>query len=489
MKLFTAEQIRRWDKATIKNGISSLELMERAAGEVAGFIKDNYPRDKRILFFAGPGNNGGDALSVSRLLSESGFKNIQTYLVAEEHRPISLDCAANAKRLNSVHRCERESTLPDLSGLDEGDVIIDGLFGTGLTRPLDGLFKECVKRINASLAEVLAIDIPSGAYADSPIHESTQCVKADLVLSFQIPKRSFLYPESQGFMEDFVLLDIGLDETYSANEPCDRYYVEESMMRLFGRSKFSHKGNYGHAFLVSGSSGMYGALQLSARACLRSGVGLLTIHGPSEAMPILQGAVPEAMYSSDRELEAVSELPSLDNATALACGPGLGMSQMARGLVDQILSEVHIPLVLDADALNIIASEDWQPRIPKGTIITPHPKEFERLFGRTSSNPEAVDLQFSKSKELGICIIRKGAHSTITLPDGQIFFNSTGNPFMATGGMGDVLTGIILGLRAQGYGLKEAALHGVFYHGLSADSVLARNGGPFLASDVIEAAI
>jgi NAD(P)H-hydrate epimerase len=488
MKLFTAEQIKRWDAATIDKGIRSIDLMERAAGEVAGFISDNFDKKTHIHLFAGPGNNGGDAMAVSRLLSEAGFTHLETFLVAGPSIALSSDCEANAKRLNSFVRCETEDALPDLSQLTEDVLIVDGLFGTGLSRPLEGLFKTCVIRINQSQALVISIDIPSGTYADGLLPDSSDCIHTDLVLSFQIPKRSFLFPESQRYMADFITLDIGLDDSFHQSEPCDRYFLEESMIRLPERSKFSHKGSYGHAFLVSGSRGMYGALQLCGRACLRSGAGLLTIHGPAEAMPILQAALPEAMYSMDRERDTVSELPSLDKATALACGPGLGMSQMARGLLDQLLSEVKMPLVLDADALNIIAQESWQSRIPRNTIITPHPKEFERLFGSCKTHPESVELQSKKSKELGIIIIRKGAHSTVSIPDGSVYFNSTGNPYMATGGMGDVLTGMILGLLAQGHSAEDASLAAVFYHGLTADQIYAEKGGVVLAGDVAAAA-
>ncbi len=486
MKLFNTEQIRRWDEATIARGIPSIQLMERAARALVPKILQLVTYRCSVAILAGPGNNGGDALALSRLLKDMGFENLHTYLVAPGFITLSENCQSNLERVDLTSRIEDEADLPEVQELSDMDLIIDGLFGSGLSRPLQGLYAECISRINKSDSQVISIDIPSGAYADKVV-SGNPVAQADHVLSFQIPKRSFLHAESSEYMKAFELVDIHLDMEFHENEPCEYQYLEAKHIANPQRKKFSHKSEYGHGVLLAGSSGMYGAAQLSSKACLRSGIGLLTVHGPWEGMDIIQATVPEAIYSRDYSRDVISQIPIVNRYSAIACGPGIGTGEKTVVMIELLLAIAKVPLILDADALNIIADNNWQNEIPEGTIISPHPKEFQRLFGSTRSSAEAIELQRSKSKELGVVIIKKGAHTTVTLADGRVFYNSSGNQYMATAGMGDVLTGVLLGLRAQGLSADKAALTAVFQHGRAGDEARRRrNGGFILSGDVVE---
>ncbi|NNC82876.1 MAG: NAD(P)H-hydrate dehydratase [Flavobacteriales bacterium] len=487
MKLFTAEQIKRWDQATIAKGIPSIQLMERAVNALIPKILTLVSNRCCVALFAGPGNNGGDALALSRLLVERGFEQVHTYLVSPEGTGLSEDCRSNLERTTLESTIKSKVDIPSVETLSTYDLIIDGLFGSGLTRPLEGVFAETVKRINAADSRVFSIDIPSGAFSEQ-VNSDHLVVEAEHVLTFQIPKRSFLVPESNRYMKDFEVVDIHLDPEYHEQEPCDWYYLQASDVEIEERQKFSHKGHYGHGLLMAGSRGMYGAAQLSARAAMRAGCGLLTVHAPAESMTILQATLPEAMFSPDKQIDHISRLPDIDAYTAMAVGPGLGQAKDTIGMLDALLERAPQGLILDADALNILAREGWQERIPAGSIITPHPKEFARLFGESKDSFEALEKQKEIAQKQDIIIIRKGAHSSVALPDGRLYFNSTGNPYMATGGMGDVLTGFILGLLTQGLSPEKAALAGVYYHGSAGDMALQRRrGGLLLSTDVIEA--
>lgn len=486
MKLFTNDRIRAWDARTIEGGIPSIELMEKAANGLMIKLLPLISSRTRLGVFAGPGNNGGDALALVRLLKERGISSVKVFVLAHDLAKLSADCKTNLDRLESYEHIDELSKIPTEDQLDEYDLIIDGIFGSGLTRPIEGMYAECVERINQSVTKVISIDIPSGANPDR-IDDNSPVVQAEHVLTLQIPKRVFLFPESERFMKGFEIVDIHLDKDFHDSEQCSWSYLTEEDILPVPRFKFDHKGKHGHTLIIAGSHGMYGAAQLCGRAALRAGSGLVTIHSSSEALPILQSALPEAMFSSDKSLDKISKLPELGKYSAIACGPGIGLADRTVGMLDNLLDQARVPLILDADALNIIAKESWQHRIPKKSVITPHPREFERLFGSSDNGMMAIELQQSMARDLDITILRKGAHSSIAFSDGRVFFNSTGNSFMATGGMGDVLTGIIAGLVAQGLRVEEATLTATFLHGHAADTALVkRRGGALMSRDIIE---
>jgi len=491
MKLFTCQQIAEIDRLTMQlEPISSIDLMERASRAVADWIVQNISIDHPVLIFAGRGNNGGDALATARMLSLHDF-NCSVFLTCFEHE-LKEDAALNWKKLVEQNQIPRfiinaENSIPEIP---VEAVVIDGLFGSGLNKPLSGLSLEIAKKINQSGATVISIDIPSGLFGeDNSQNDLSGVIKAKYTLTFQFPKLSFLFPENAEIVGEWIVLPIGLHP--EAILRTESKYFNLSKKYLSGiiqkRPKFSHKGNYGHALLIAGSYGKMGAAVLASRACLRAGAGLLTTHVPRSGYEIMQNSVPEAMVSIDSSEIVFTEFPVITAYSAIGIGPGLGKSPETQLAVKKLLQQDSAKLVVDADALNILAeNKDWIDLLPENTILTPHPKEFERLFGTSSNSNERLrnQLQFSVTHRL--IIVLKGANTCITLPDGSAFFNETGNPGMATAGSGDVLTGIILGLLAQNYSPEEASLIGVYLHGLAGDLAASSFGQQALiAGDII----
>lgn len=472
MKIFRTNQIKELDAYTIAHEpIASFDLMKRASSALFEALLRALDRDASVRIFAGPGNNGGDALVVARLLRMVGFE-MEVYLVSLGR--CSADCLGAQKELEmagvEIHRITDASML-DFS-LQSSDCVIDGLFGSGLNRPLEGLYAEVVKRINESGAKVYSIDIPSGLFGeDNRTNRPEAIIRADATFTFQFPKIAFLLYENESFVGDLEVLDIRLHPQGMLEIPSEFFLLDRAFAKamLKSRTRFSHKGTYGHALLVAGSYGMLGAALLGAKAALRSGCGLLTVHVPNRCCDVLQSVVPEAIASLDEDDFALSELPELSRFSAVGVGPGLGRKSQTHAALSLLLDTVTVPLVVDADALNIIAEEGWLARLPKGSIITPHLKEFDRLAGDSVSGYDRLEKQLALSRKHGIVIVLKGANTSVSLPDGRCFFNTTGNPGMATAGSGDTLTGIVLSFLAQKYTAEEAALLGVFVHGLSGD--------------------
>lgn len=479
-KLFDTEAIRAWDNATIEAGIASLDLMERASSQIAAALLNSLEPDIRLLILAGKGNNGGDAMAVTRLLREEGFDSITLCCIGTPADERSADASSNMERVEVDHFVNALGELPDL---DHFDLLLDGMFGSGLTRPLEGLYAEIVHAFNHSNLAVWSIDMPSGAFADS-LQEGPVLV-SDLVISLQIPKRVFMFPESRAFMKEFIVLEIGLDEEFEMMEPCEWYFMEDAPVILPERDRFSHKGSYGHGLLISGSQGMYGAAVLAASAAMRAGVGKLTVHAPARAEAILQSTVPEAMFSMDRAERNISTLPDLTGFDAIAVGPGLGMDGKTRSVLKELLDKSQVPLILDADALNIIAAENWQSLIPSGSILTPHPKEFERLFGHSNDSFEETERLMEMAKGLDAFIVLKGAYTRIATRDGRVILNASGTPYMATAGMGDLLTGYILGSLGQGLTWENAVLHAVHRHGKAGEEAKESHDGFLTSRDLL----
>lgn len=492
IKIFATDKIKELDQYTIQNEpISSIDLVERAATVFMHEFCRRYSKQIRIVIFAGQGNNGADALAIARLLIDEGYR-VETYLFnPTEH--LSYDCELNKQRLLGMDKIEFTEVKDDFvpPTLGDRDVVIDGLFGSGLNRPLSGGFPALVNYINQSGATVVAIDIPSGLFGeDNRNNESESIIQANLTLTFSFPKLAFFLPENEPYVGEWKVLDISLDPYIVENTPTSYSLVEEEdMAAVFQpRSRFSHKGTFGHALLIAGSQGKMGAALLSARACLRSGAGLLTVHIPQRGEQIMQTAFPEAMLSFDPHPDYFTTVPDTSAYSAIGIGPGLGQHLESAVALERILQPTGKPVVLDADALNLIASNnDLLARIPPHSILTPHPKEFDRIAGESNNSYERLIKAQTFAIEHKLIVVLKGAYTAICTPLGNVYFNDSGNPGMATAGSGDVLTGIILGLLAQGMEPETAAVSGVFLHGTAGDlAAIYRSEESMVAGDIIE---
>ncbi|GAA4422446.1 bifunctional ADP-dependent NAD(P)H-hydrate dehydratase/NAD(P)H-hydrate epimerase [Pontibacter saemangeumensis] len=491
MKILTAAQTREADAYTIQEeGIPSVDLMERAAKAFTGWFENKFQPSEEVFIFCGPGNNGGDGLAVARLLHQRHYR-VQVYIVGDTAKA-SADFKTNLERLPEDVKPQEVKEEQDIPELPLCACVIDALFGTGLTRPVTGLYEEVVEQLNNSGACIIAVDMPSGLYTDSQTPEGSTIIKADYTVTFQLPKLALFLPQHEEHVGEWHLVPIGLSERYIAGVKTDICYTTRQDVQhlLKHRKKFSHKGLYGHALLLGGGYGKMGAAVLAAKSCLRSGVGLLTIHAPAAGYTVLQTAVPEAMTLTDPNRRHLSELPEeTEKFNVIGVGPGIGTAPPTKTAIGQLLATATQPLVIDADAINIIAgSERLKEQIPENRVIfTPHPKEFERLAGKTANDYERLQRlrEFCHTHQCYITL--KGSHTAIGTPNGNIFFNTTGNPGMATGGTGDVLTGIITALVAQQYNLEEACLLGVYVHGLAGDMALRTVGAiSMTATDLID---
>ncbi len=496
MKLFTTPQIRDWDAFTIQHEpISSLDLMERAASALTDWLLATPApaptRGRSHLIFCGMGNNGGDGLVVARLLHQAGWP--VEVIVVRHSEKASADFKANLDRfeaLGAVHWVEGEAHFPQIPA---HSLVLDALLGTGLSRPASGILAETIKKINQSTATVVAVDIASGLFAEAPNAPDDPIVRPDFTVSFQRPKLAFLQPKLAEFVGDWRVLDIGLSEAFDQKTSTPFFLTDEAEIRRIQqpRSRFSHKGSFGHALLLAGSFGKIGAALLAARACLRSGVGLLTVQVPGCGYGILQTAVPEAMCLVDPDERAHTTVPDLAPYGAIGVGPGLGKDEKTKAFLEELFEkagQANIPLVLDADALNLLSEDkNLLEKLPPASLLTPHPKEFDRLAGQWSNDYEKLNLLRDFCQKHRCVVTLKGAFTAVGTPKKEVHFNTTGNPGMATGGTGDVLTGVLTALRAQGYGAVEAAKFGVFQHGLAGDRAVAKRGfSTLVAGDLVE---
>lgn len=489
MKIFSAAQIRQWDQFTIQEEpISSYDLMERASHAFVHWFTEKFPNDHPIHIFCGTGNNGGDGLAVARLLHQS-FYNVQV-VFCEIGSP-SPDCQINLDKLEKldiiqVHYLAKGNPFPTIP---TEVIVIDAIFGSGLNRPITGYWADLIDHINKECKQIVAIDVPSGLYSDQTSRGNT-VVEAKHTFCFERPKLSFFLPENFKSVGTWDFASIGLHPSFVETTPSHIHLITESQIKqiLKHRNKFDHKGTYGHALLVVGSYGKVGAGILAARACLRSGVGLLSVNIPKCGYDILQSQVPEAMVIADSEERCWTTVPDLQGFKAIGIGCGLGQLQTTRDAFKNLLESVSFPVVLDADALNIIGKEPGLLElVPKKSILTPHPKEFERLFGSTTDDFERLELLQDQAKSRELVILLKGAHTIIALPNGECYFNTTGNPGMATGGSGDALTGMITSFLAQGYSSEEATILGVYIHGSAGDVAVSKiSENALLPSDLID---
>ncbi|MBN8677556.1 MAG: NAD(P)H-hydrate dehydratase [Chitinophagales bacterium] len=491
MKIYSAAQTRAWDSYTIEHEpVSSFELMNRAVQVLTDWFLQTYPlRTRPVWILCGTGNNGGDGLALARHLSWEDYD--AKVLVCDFSGKHSQDFDRQMADL-PTHGQIAVTTWqsPDsLSFIPSDALVVDALFGSGLNRCLEGHWAQLVTQINQLTNEIVAIDLPSGLLAD--VHTPGEAVvRASQTFSFERPKLAFFMPENAGRVGQWYVGKIGLLAEYEATVPSPYELItpEEVRQWLQPRSKFSHKGTFGHALMVAGSYGKMGAAVLASRACLRAGTGLLSVHSPSSGYLVLQSAVPEAMFSPDKRARYWSSVPDMGQYSAIGVGPGIDRKPETAIAFEGLLQATKSPLVLDADALNLLAENPgFWAFVPENTILTPHPKEFERLFGKSEDDFARLDLLQQKASEHKVVIVLKGAHTVIALPSGECWFNSSGNPGMATGGSGDVLTGIITGLLAQKYTPAQAALLGVYLHGLAGDLAAEQLGEQaMIASDLIE---
>jgi len=477
-KILSSQQIRQVDAHTIHTEpISSLDLMERASRHVAEQLFGLFDTSRHFIVFAGPGNNGGDALAIARMLVQQGYR-VSAYLFNIGNN-VSADCLTNKNRLKlcptiDFHEITTDFVPPVISA---DDVIIDGLFGTGLSRPLMGGFAAVVKYINSSEATVVSVDVPSGLMTeDNTANVMPHVVHADYTFTFQYNKLAFLFPETEPYIGRLTVLDIGLHDPLN-DATATPYYIfdaSDALSMLKTRPRFSHKGTFGHACLIAGKEGMGGAAIMASKACMRSGAGKLTVHTPLANVVPLQISVPEAILHIERQNDKFSAPFETTSFNALAIGPGIGTDETTVRAFSQQLHYHQGPLVLDADALNILAAHpELMSRVPQDAILTPHKKELRGLIGATSNSYEELQQTRLFAQRHHLYVIIKGANSAIVTPEGDVIYNITGNPGMATAGSGDVLSGIILAFLAQDYSSLQASLLSTYIHGLAGDLAAA----------------
>lgn len=514
MKIFSVDQIREADAYTIQHEpVASIDLMERAATACVKWIVERFDTKTAFKIVCGLGNNGGDGLAIACLLSERNYI-VQVFIIRHSEKT-SADFEINFQRLKKMEKVSvtEISSLADTNTLSKkllqlpfsfgegahradevgegrGEVFIDALFGSGLNKPLEGIAGHVADFINNSHCKVISIDVPSGLFCDALNAIDDKIIRADYTLTFQFPKLAFMFPETAEYTGEFSILDIGLHPEYIQRTATKNYFITKNDVSVFlkKRSKIAHKGNFGHALIVAGSYGKIGAAVLSAKACMRSGAGLLTVHVPECGYEILQISIPEAMVDIDSGSHFITDNIRVEKYNTIGIGPGIGTEKQTQNVVKLIIQNSSVPLVFDADAINCIAeNKTWLSFIPPNCVFTPHPKEFERLAGKSKTSLERLQMQRDFSLKYNCYVVLKGAHTAVSCPNGDVFFNSTGNPGMATAGSGDVLTGIITSLLAQNYSSQEACILGVYLHGLAGDFASHKKSEESMtASDIID---
>lgn len=484
-------EIKEADEYTIiYEPIASIDLMERASRAfVNNFIQHFSTAYKKIFVLAGLGDNGGDGLAIARMLYALGYE--VEVLIINYSAKQSANFQINFERLKNKITPQWIEDIDVIPDFDEDTLIIDAVLGAGLSRPLDGLIKSVAEKLNTSKAEIVAVDIPTGLFADSLNAKDDVIINAHYTITFQAPKLAFVLPQNADFVGEWMVVDIGLHKKFIEKIAAQYLYTDSQTVKAIikPRKKFANKGNFGHALMMAGSNGMIGAAVLSTRACLRSGVGKVTVYAPKCGYEILQTSIPEAMCLPNKSTNSLEKLPELEAYQAVGIGCGIGTEPETVALVEELLKNIKVPIVIDADALNIIAADKKRLKLlPENAILTPHPKEFQRLIGKKWENDyEKLEILSVFAADYKCIVCLKGAFTAIALPDGTIHFNSTGNAGMAKGGSGDVLTGMILALLAQGYTPQEAAILGVYEHGLAGDrAAQIKSPTSMIASDIIE---
>lgn len=491
MKIFSAEQLYQADKQTlIAQNITASELMERAGEQIFNWMLQEWSGTKvQIHIFCGVGNNGGDGLVVGRLLLQRGF-HVCVYVVNYSENK-SEEFLINYDRLLAVAEnppifIKSESDFPTI---EPTAIIVDAIFGIGLNRSPSGWIKKLIQHLNAGEGFKLAIDLPSGLFANSPPDDFDAIFRADRTLTFHAPKLSFLLPNTGPYVREFTSLDIGLDSQFLNEAPPLAQLITKKDAQIMYRSRerFGHKGTYGHALLIAGSYGKMGAAVLATKAAFRIGAGMVTAYVPKCGYSILQTAIPEAMVVTDTCENYISDIQFNIQPSAIGIGMGIGKNPDTVKAIKNLFVNQEIPLVVDADALNNISeNRELLKIIPKNAILTPHPGELKRLIGPWKNDYEKLEKVKLFSKEFQVIVVLKGAYTIIFLED-KLYINNTGNPGMGTAGSGDALSGIITGLLCQGYAPQTSALLGVYLHGCAGDITAVQKGEEaIMAGDIIE---
>ncbi len=477
LSIIPGKSVSELDKAFISHeGISSLDLMEKAAVSFCHWFSEHFPKNNNAIFiFCGPGNNGGDGLAIARIISKSTDKVHVVYF--DDSKNCSNDYQSNFARLpKNIHKIPINDFAFNIS---KDDFVIDGIFGVGINRPLEGIFKEAIDKLNGLEGKKISIDIPSGIPSDDVLVGA--CFKAAYTLTFQFPKLSLLFPEHTSFVGDMHIANIGIPDDFLKSFSNQKFLIRKS--DILGLHKkfheFSHKGDYGRVIIIGGSVGKVGAVLMASKSALRTGSGLVHAHIPKEERLVLQIAVPEVMVFDSREIQ------EYDQFDAIGIGPGWGMN-VDISFYRELLSSYNKPVVIDADGINLISkNRDFLKLIPKDSILTPHFKEFERLVGICENQKERLGKAQDLAVKHHIFIVLKGAFTCISCPDGNQYFNSSGNKYMATAGSGDVLTGMITSFLGQGYKPFNAVICGVFHHGLAGELASENKRRGLIASDII----
>lgn len=489
MKIFSSDKVKEADAYTIKHEpISSVNLMERAAKACFSKIAELYCKKESYNVFCGPGNNGGDGLVIARYLILNNY-NVKVFILRFTNN-FSKDFNINLKRLkniefNNIYFIEKFEDFPIFS---KEEIIIDAIFGSGLSRNAEALPKKLIQEINKSENEVISVDTPSGLFGEDNKHNDQTIIEANFTLTFESPFLSFFFPENDKFVGKFHVIPIGIHPEYISNTKSNIFYIQKEDIEIKKRDKFSHKGNFGHSLIIAGSYGKAGASLFVLKAAHRTGAGLVTCCIPKCNYQIIQSTSPETMLIIDDSEHHISKLPNIANFNSIAVGPGIGFNELTVQMLTELIKTSKIPIVFDADAITIISkNKKLLDFIPENSIFTPHPKEFERLIGKSENNFHRLNLQIKFAKKHKCYIVLKGANTMTVTPKGLCYINSSGNPGMATAGSGDVLTGVISSLLAQNYSPQEACILGVFIHGLAGDFAKKEKGeNALIASDIID---
>lgn len=487
MKIFNAEKIKEVDKLTTeRQHISSFELMEQAALQAFLWLVNHF-HDKKTVYhiFCGVGNNGGDGLAIARMLKQNYF-DVHVYVIPF-NKNFSSDFESNLERLKECNlKYEIINEVTEFPDISENHIIVDAIFGIGFSRKMEDWVQQIIQKINYHQSFKVSIDVPSGLYLDK---KTTIAIQSDVLLTFQLPKLSFYLPDNEQFINEIVILPIDLDEKAIDSIPTNYFYTDlkEIKKRYKPISKFSHKGTQGHVLLIGGCFGKMGAMVLASQAALRSGCGLATVFVPKCGYEILQTASPEVMVITDENYHKITTIAFDFQPKAIGIGMGIGQDFETAKTFHSFLKNNTIPLIIDADALNILSEhQDWLNLVPKNSILTPHPRELERLIGTWEDDFEKIDKVRTFAKQHQLVVLIKGAY-TLIIDKKNVFVNSSGNQALATGGSGDVLSGMIASFRAQGYQAVDAALLGVYFHGRTADIAVQDMGyESFIASDIIK---
>lgn len=493
MKILSTKQLQAFDSAVVTSGTYTERAMVQKAGEVlASALKKNCTSSQPMYFLCGTGKNGADALVSAQILSKAGY-NCYIFIVhfSEKSHPV-FNALLEDLRTQSIPT-EHINSIASFPEVPSGSVIIDALVGTGISRTPTGLLAEVISKINGLRNKrIISVDLPSGLSAEG-VTFGELAVEADITMTFEFPKLALLMADKYKYVGNWQLLDLGIDKKFTQPPVTAYRYIDMQMITKIStklqRKKFSNKGDFGHPIVIAGSRGKIGASVLCAKATLRSGAGLVTCYSPQCSYNIIQSVLPEAMIQLDPDKNYLSALDiDLGSYNCGVIGPGIGMDAKTIDIFPELLKKLNFPLVVDADALNIISTNiALIELLPKHSILTPHPKEFARLVGQSASSAEQLEKQINFSKRYQQVLILKGAHSSVTLPNGDVYFNSTGNPGMSTAGSGDVLSGVIAAFLAQGLSSEDASILGVFVHGMAGDLAMKKLGKiGIIANDIVD---